>query len=127
MNSTITFSHAMRKLFGASNVFTECLSYLGNILTNRIFAFVSFQFALVFFVSPVLGQNCTDLFLLNSYDGKVYSISALDGSKTLVTTMTTGKSNLAVGLMLQALALRCLFLLKQRLVRRSSRTTLVQA
>ncbi|WP_455421166.1 Ig-like domain-containing protein [Flectobacillus roseus] len=87
----------MRKLFGASNVFTECLSYLGNILINRIFAFVSFQFAFVFFVSPVLGQNCTDLFLLNSYDGKVYSISALDGSKTLVTTMTTGKSNLAVG------------------------------
>ena len=97
MNSTITFSHAMRKLFGASNVFSEYLSYLGSILINRIAALVGFQFALAFLVSPVLGQNCTDLFLLNSYDGKVYSISALDGSKTLVTTMTAGKSNLAVG------------------------------
>ncbi|MDI9875719.1 beta strand repeat-containing protein [Flectobacillus rivi] len=87
----------MRKLFGASNVFSEYLSYLGSILINRIAALVGFQFALVFLVSPVLGQNCTDLFLLNSYDGKVYSISALDGSKTLVTTMTAGKSNLAVG------------------------------
>ncbi|MDI9865666.1 hypothetical protein QM480_15080 [Flectobacillus sp. DC10W] len=87
----------MRKLFGASNVFTEYLSYLGNIPTNRIWTLLGFQFALVFLVSPVLGQNCTDLFLLNSYDGKVYSISALDGSKTLVTTMTAGKSNLAVG------------------------------
>jgi hypothetical protein len=42
-------------------------------------------------------QNCTTLYIITGNDGKVYSVNTATGAKTLVTTMTSGKENLAVG------------------------------
>jgi hypothetical protein len=47
--------------------------------------------------NQVQAQNCTTLYVITGNDGKVYSVNTATGAKTLVTTMTSGKENLAVG------------------------------
>lgn len=50
-----------------------------------------------FWGQELRAQNCATLYIITGVDGKIYSINVSTGSKTLVTTMTSGKENLAVG------------------------------
>lgn len=64
------------------------LKHLMYMCIVALFAFCSHE---------LKAQNCTTLYVITGVDGKVYSINTSTGAYTLVTTMTSGKENLAIG------------------------------
>jgi hypothetical protein len=76
-------------------VMKNILSY--SRLSQYIIKSALFLFLICSCLMGLKAQNCTSLYLITGADGKVYAIDVSTGNKTLVTTMTSGKENLAVG------------------------------
>ena len=85
--------HLMRIL--STSLFSENQLSLFNTSKMVICSLMFLQMGI--YSNQAKAQNCTTLYVITGNDGRVYSVNTATGAKTLVTTMTTGKSNVAVG------------------------------
>lgn len=101
MIAIITFSNTPQKKIKHFMMLLETvLSFEKKAILSNIFRTVicTLVFPLTgLYSNQTQAQNCTTLYVITGNDGRVYSVNTATGAKTLVTTMTTGRSNVAVG------------------------------